>query len=99
MPGIAPKGSTDLICEDLYIQRHRLSLSTRSAELLISLTDLSSPNIAARATYHGRSELLDGEKADLGGTTDRNEAAVRFRGYSLRVPVAASRPYSPDRRR
>src|SRR5262245_45090254 len=37
MPGLAPKGSTDLICEDLHIQRHRLSHSTRSAEPMILL--------------------------------------------------------------
>lgn len=32
MPGLAPEGSTDLICEDLHIRRHRLSHSTRPAE-------------------------------------------------------------------
>src|SRR5262249_44078250 len=32
MPGLAPKGSADLICDDLHIQRHRLSRSARSAE-------------------------------------------------------------------
>src|SRR5262249_33938052 len=36
MPGLTPKGSTDLICEDLHIHRHRLSHFTRSAERLSS---------------------------------------------------------------
>src|SRR5262245_29484580 len=31
MPGLASKGSADLICQDLHIQGHRLSHSARSA--------------------------------------------------------------------
>src|SRR5262245_5327041 len=31
MPGLAPEGAADLICEDLHIQGHRLSHASRSA--------------------------------------------------------------------
>src|SRR5262245_316029 len=37
MPGLAPEGPADLICEDLHIQGHRLSHASRSAELVMVL--------------------------------------------------------------
>jgi hypothetical protein len=41
MPGPTPKGSTDLICEDLHIHRRCPSHSTGSAELVIRSTGAS----------------------------------------------------------
>src|SRR6476661_4290056 len=35
MPGLAPKGSADLICHHLHIEGHRLSDPARSAELTV----------------------------------------------------------------
>jgi hypothetical protein len=35
MPGLAPEGPADLICEQLHIQGHRLSHASRSGYLFL----------------------------------------------------------------